>query len=117
MVQVIGMGCRYFRDKASEATAPVAQTMKIQLDVCAVVRPNCWETPICSGTAPKAYHMNAVSPAHKDAELNSRRILPNIESPNVSSIRVHHGEDQVSYLRGRKCSRPLLRLVLSPRFA
>ena len=39
-----------------DVMAPLNQTMNIQLDVCAVVRPICWDTAMCSGTAPKAYH-------------------------------------------------------------
>jgi hypothetical protein len=46
--------------------------MKIQLDVCAVVSPNCSETPMWSGTAPKAYQTKAVIPAHMAAALRSR---------------------------------------------
>jgi len=52
--------------------APLNQTMKIQLDVCAVVSPNCSETAIWSGTAPNAYHTNAVRPAQRAAVLKSR---------------------------------------------
>lgn len=54
--------------------APLNQTMKIQLDVCPVESPNCSETAIWSGTAPNAYHTNAVRPAHSAAELKSRNI-------------------------------------------
>ena len=61
-----------------EATAPVAQTMNIQLEVSVVVRPNCWDTPMCSGTAPKAYQTKAVNPAHKVAVLKSFPMLRSI---------------------------------------
>src|SRR5688572_10403592 len=71
IVHVIGMGCRKYREIAMVATAPLNQTTKIQLDVCAVVRSSCSETPMCSGTAPNAYQTNAVNPAHAAAELKS----------------------------------------------
>ena len=53
--------------------APLNQTMKIQLDVWSVVNRNCSETPICSGTAPKAYHTNAVKPAQMAGPPMSRK--------------------------------------------
>src|SRR6185295_4246947 len=55
-----------------EVMAPLNQTMNIQLDVCAVVRPICWDTAMCRGTAPNAYHTNAVKPAHNAGGLKSR---------------------------------------------
>src|SRR5258706_12623995 len=55
-----------------DVMAPLNQTMNIQLDVCAVVRHICWDTAMCSGTAPNPYHTNAVMPAHNAAELKSR---------------------------------------------
>jgi hypothetical protein len=56
-------------------SAPLNQTMNIQLDVWAVDKPNCPETAIWRGTAPKAYHTKAVNPAQMAGALMSRNIF------------------------------------------
>ena len=53
--------------------APENQTMNIQLDDCAVVRPSWPETAMCKGTVPNAYQTKPVMPAQKAAMLKSRR--------------------------------------------
>ncbi len=55
-----------------EATAPLVQIMNIQLEDSPEVRPSWPATAMCSGTAPKAYHTKAVSPAHNAGALISR---------------------------------------------
>ena len=55
-----------------EDTAPPNHTMKIQLDVCAELRPSWPATATWSGTAPNANHTKAVRPAQKAAGRKSR---------------------------------------------
>ena len=61
-----------------DATAPLVQMMKIQLEDWSAVRPNWLATAMCSGTAPKAYQTKAVTPAHIAAELMSRVMVPSL---------------------------------------
>jgi hypothetical protein len=70
---VMGMGCRNWSESQIVAMAPLNQTMKIQLDVCAVERLSCPDTAMWRGTAPNAYHTKAVMPAHVAAEFKSDR--------------------------------------------
>src|SRR5688500_10592626 len=71
MLQVIAIGCRRRRQSAMEATAPLAHTM----DTLPLPKPSASLTASCSGSAPHAYHTNAVRPATTAAALRSARKL------------------------------------------
>ena len=72
MLQVIGIGWRYENASTSDETAPVIQTMKIQLDVWDGSSPSWLETARWRGTAPNAYQTKAVIPAETAATFTSR---------------------------------------------
>ncbi len=56
-MNAIGIGCRYTSDNASDESAPLKQTMKIQLEISDDDRPDWPVTATWTGASPKAYRV------------------------------------------------------------
>src|SRR5439155_14717130 len=72
-LDVVAKGWRYTSDSTTDATAPVAQMMNIQLETWSRSSPNWPITAICTGSMPTAYQIKVVRPAHAAGAVKSLR--------------------------------------------